>query len=37
MLVVADQPALWIGGKRGLASAGEAEKQRRDAICPDVG
>ena len=37
MLVVADQPALRIGGKRGLASAGEAEKQRRDAICPDVG
>ena len=28
VLVVADQPALRVGGKRGLAGSGEAEEER---------
>ena len=36
MLVIADQPAVRIGGERGFAGAGEAEEQRRLAVCADV-
>ena len=37
MLVVADERTLRIGGERRLASAGEAEEDRRIAIPPGVG
>ena len=37
MLVVADQRAVRVGGKRGLAGAGEAEEDRRVAVLAGVG
>ncbi len=37
VLVIANQAALRIGGKRGLTSAGEAEKQRHASVCRSIG
>jgi hypothetical protein len=37
VLVVADQPAVWIGGERGLARAAQSEEDRHVAVLADVG
>src|SRR5262249_5443789 len=37
VLIIADQKALWISRKRGLAGAGKPEEQSRHAVLADVG
>ena len=37
VLVVADQPAMRVGGQRRLAGAGQAEEQRDVALAADIG